>query len=117
MQRISYAGEHFLTGNEITSALVSYAAALAHHGSAESIEIPVVNEEDGRPGTAIFLIGPASQIVAEEFDAGGYDEIHDDELVARLRTLTAQLAPMHPITPTAPTDQEDSVGYDWTDEV
>jgi len=59
---------------------------------------------DWRPGTANFLVDPARQIVAEEFDAGGYDEIRDDALVALLRTLAAQLAPMHPITPTAPAD-------------
>jgi hypothetical protein len=67
MQRIYYAGEHFLTGTEIANALVSYAAALAQRGSADAIEIPVLHE-DGRAVVINFLVGPASQIMAEEVD-------------------------------------------------
>jgi hypothetical protein len=56
MQRIYYAGEHFLTGTEIANALVSYAAALAQRGSADAIEIPVLHE-DGRAVVINFLVG------------------------------------------------------------
>lgn len=116
MQRIYYAGEHFLTGTAIGNALVSYAAALAQRGSADAIEIPVLHE-DGRAVVMNFLVGPASQIMAEEVDTPSSDEIRDDDLVARLRALTADLAPMHPIIQSNPIEHGDSVGYDWTDEV
>ena len=117
MQRIYYAGDHFLTGTEIANALVSYAAALAQRGTAGAIEIPVRHEDGGRTVVVNFLVGPASQIMTEEVEARDDDEVRDDEVVKRLRALTAELAPMHPLASQTPIDREDSVGYDWTDEV
>jgi hypothetical protein len=117
MQRIYYAGERFLTGTEIANALVSYAEALAQNGKAGSIEIPVRHEDDGRVGVVNFLVGPASQIMSEEVDSLGSEEVMDDKVVARLRTLTADLEPMHPVINVIPVERDDSVGYDWTDEV
>jgi len=117
MQRIYYGGEHFLTGTDIANALVSYAAALAQRGSADAIEIPVRHDEDGPTVVMNFLVGPASQIMAEEVDAPGSEEIRDAELVTRLGTLTADLAPMHPVINAIPVERDDSVGFDWTDEV
>lgn len=117
MHRIYYAGDRFLTGSEIARALVDYAAALAQHGRAATIEIPVHHEDDVGRGVVNFLVGPASQIVTEEIEAVGYDEIEDDQVVAHLRTLTAELAPMHPVTSRPTPDRVDSLGYDWTDEV
>jgi hypothetical protein len=117
MQRIYYAGDHFLTGTAIANALVSYAAALAQRGTAGAIEIPVRHEDDGRAAVVNFLVGPASQIMTEEVESRDGEEVRDDELVKRLRALTAELAPMHPMASRMPVEREDSVGYDWTDEV
>jgi hypothetical protein len=115
MERIYYAGDRFLTGTEIARALVAYAAALAQQGSAAAIEIPVRHEEDGRPGVVHVLVGPASQLVTEAVDGRGDEEVSDEQLVAQLRALTAELAPTHPVTNSPTTDA--SVDYDWTDEV
>lgn len=117
MQRIYYAGEHFLTGTDIANALVSYAAALAQRGSAGAIEVPVRHEDGDRTVVMNFLVGPASQIMAEEVDAPGVEEIRDEDLLTRLRALTADLAPMHPVIHSAPIELDDSADYDWTDEV
>jgi len=117
MERIYYAGDQFLTGTDIARALVTYAAALAQQGSAGAIEIPVRHEEDGRSGVVHFLVGPASQLVTESVEAVGYDEIRDEKLVARMRDLTAALSPMHPVASTSAPDRDDTVEYDWTDEV
>jgi hypothetical protein len=117
MERIYYAGDHFLTGTDIARALVAYAAALAQQGSAGAIEIPVRHEEDGRRGTVNFLVGPASQLVTENVEADGYDEIRDEALVTRLRDLTAELAPMHPVASTSAPAHDAALDYDWTDEV
>jgi hypothetical protein len=117
MERIYYAGDHFLTGTDIARALVAYAAALAQQGSAGAVEIPVRHEDDGRRGAVNFLVGPASQLVTENVEADGYEEIRDEALVARLRGLTAELAPMHPVASTSALDRDDPVDYDWTDEV
>jgi len=116
MERIYYAGDRFETGTELARALVDYAAALARHGSAANVEIPV-RHADGTQGTVNFLIGPASQIVTETLDDEQGDEVLDAELVARLRALTAELSPMHPVARPAALEPEGTSGYDWTDEV
>ena len=117
MERIYYAGDHFLTGTEIARALVAYAAALAQRGTAAAIEIPVRHEDDGHRVVVNFLVGPASQLVTEAVEAGDDEEIRDDELLGRLRALTAELAPMHPVANTYSPDRDESADYDWTDEV
>lgn len=116
MERIYYAGDQFLTGTEIARALVGYAAALARRGTAAAVEIPVRHATDGRDGMVNFLVGPASQLVTETVDADDDAEIRDEQLVARLRSLTDELAPMHPVATTS-NDQDGTAGYDWTDEV
>ncbi len=116
MERIYYAGDRFLTGTEVARALVEYAAALARHGSAANVEIPV-RHADGTLGPVNFLIGPASQIATEVLDDEPGEEVHDAELVARLRALTAELSPMHPVAKPSAVDPESTSGYDWTDEV
>ncbi|MEV1129987.1 hypothetical protein [Agromyces sp. NPDC049794] len=117
MDRIYYAGDQFLTGTEIADALVAYAAALGRRGSTNSVEIPVRHPEDGRRGVVNFLIGPASQLVTERVGGAAADEIRDQELVKRLQQLTAELAPMHPITNRGVPDAERQADFDWTDEV
>ncbi|WP_448809245.1 hypothetical protein [Agromyces bauzanensis] len=117
MDRIYYAGDHFLTGTDIANALVAYAAALGRRGSTAAVEIPVRHPEDGRTGVVNFLVGPASQIVTERVEVADGHEIRDDRLVERLQQLTAELAPMHPVTNHGVPDAERPVDYDWTDEV
>lgn len=86
MQKIIYAGEEYVTGDEIAEALLSYSRALGDDERAAIIEIPI-REEDGTIAQAKFLIGPASQIVTVAAGEGG-DEIEDVQLVRRLRELT-----------------------------
>lgn len=83
---IIYAGDEYLTGDEIADALLAYSRALGEDERAEIVGIPVRNE-DGSVVTARFLIGPASQIVTKAVPGGG-PELQDPELVHRLRQLT-----------------------------
>ena len=86
---IVYAGEEFLTGDEIAEALLAYSRALGNEERAETVEIPV-RGSDGSVVSATFLIGPASQIVARELTVEG-EELEDPELVRRLQQLTRGL--------------------------
>lgn len=86
MRIIFYAGDEYLTGDDIADALLEYSRALGDDDRAEIIEIPVRND-GGQVVSAKFLIGPASQIVTEAVDGRG-PEVVDIELVARLRQLT-----------------------------
>ncbi|HWS50811.1 MAG TPA: hypothetical protein VN241_07355 [Microbacterium sp.] len=86
MQKIIYAGDEYLTGDEIADALLAYSRALGEEERAEIVEIPV-RERDGSVITAKFLIGPASQIVAKAA-VGEEAEVEDPALVDRLQKLT-----------------------------
>lgn len=80
---MTYAGESFLTGDEIADAVLAYARALAERATAATIEIPI-RHEDGSSSQIAILIGPASQIVAEPAAADG-EELVDADLVDDLR--------------------------------
>ncbi|RLQ86163.1 hypothetical protein [Mycetocola zhadangensis] len=94
MERIFYATDSVLTGTDIARALVLYAEALAKVGSSASVDIPT-RHEDGSVGNAMFLVGPASQLVAESEDSE-YPELTDDELVEKIRRATLALGDSHP---------------------
>jgi hypothetical protein len=79
MKRIHYASGALVTGDEIADVLVRYAAVLAKRGLAAEVTAPVVTD-DGIVGTALLLLGPASQILAE--DAPGDGNLEDPEFVA-----------------------------------
>lgn len=106
MQTIIYAGDEYLTGDDIADALLAYSRALGDDDRAEIVEIPV-RIEDGSVIGAKFLIGPASQIVAKTTTGAG-PEIEDADLVARLRQLTHGLE-----SPTShPLEVDDQQTYD-----
>lgn len=87
---VVYAGNEFLTGDELALALVDFSQALARLGSAESIEVPV-RDPDGTTRAAVFLVGPASQIVAKGVDSD--DELIDEAVVEELKARTRRLRP------------------------
>ena len=89
MQLITYAGDRFTTGDEIAIAIIDYARALAEAGSAATVEVPV-RRASNEIATATLLIGPASQLMAEDAPGAG-DEIEDAVLVADLRRRTRAL--------------------------
>ena len=95
MERINYAGGALLTGDAIARAVISYAEALARRGTAAEVDIPV-RREDGTLGYAQLLLGPASQLVAEDVASELEDPV-DDDLVASLRSQTDRLSDPHPV--------------------
>jgi hypothetical protein len=86
VKTIIYAGDALVTGDDIADAVLRYSKALAHSSEAETVEIPVVRP-DGSRIHATLLIGPASQIVAEDLP-DAEEELIDEELVARLDQRT-----------------------------
>ena len=109
MKLLIYAGDEYMTGDEIALELLKYSEALADNATAESVEIPIL-EPDGTRQSAIFLLGPASQIVAKNVDSG-HDELVDPAAVEVLRARTKALRPVGmPVTPS------DDLG-DWIDPI
>ena len=91
MKRVIYAGSHFVTGDEIAAALMRYSEALAEVGQAETVTVPAVDEDGSRTGVLV-LVGPASQIMAQDI-ATELDEFVDPEAVAYLEAKTRRLTP------------------------
>lgn len=104
MQRIHYAGGDLITGTDIADAIVDYAAALAGRRTAASIDIPV-RTASGGVGRAHLLIGPASQLVTESVESE-FDELMDEDLVARLRSATTALSSTRPLVEGSAVDDE-----------
>ncbi|MGK3953794.1 hypothetical protein ACLKM7_15870 [Microbacterium sp. I2] len=90
MKRVIYAGSDFLTGDAIAAALMRFSEALADVGQAETIAIPALGE-NGEESRVEVLVGPASQIMAQDVDTEPADLIVPEAveaLEARIRALT-----------------------------
>jgi hypothetical protein len=89
MDRITYAGDSFLTGSEIAHAVLDYAQALAQVGTSGTVRIPTL-EDSGNIGHVEILIGPASELVTAEVSTD-FEEVTDTELVQRLTEKAGRL--------------------------
>jgi hypothetical protein len=92
MKLIIYAGSRLMTGDEIAAAVLDYCAALADADTAETVKIPVLTGE-GALSHATLLVGPSSQIVAEDVTTA-FDELVDEEVVELLRRKTRMHRPV-----------------------
>ena len=109
MKTILFSNTSLLTGDDIALAVLHYSGALAEAGLAETIEIPIL-EGDGSRGTALMLVGPASQIVAVDAHSG-VEELIDRDAVAELEVKIQQLRPV------VSTDAEPPAHEEWVEEI
>jgi hypothetical protein len=107
VKAITYAGTEVLTGDDIAVALLEYGAALAEAGSAETVDVPIV-DANGQRGTVTILVGPASQIVARDVPSA-FEELVDEATVDALRLKARRLRP------TATVDTDKPTQTDWTE--
>ncbi len=91
MKRIHYASGTLVTGDAIADVLVRYAASLAANNAAADVHAPALMES-GKIGDVQLLLGPASQILAED-EPGDHPELEDAEFVERYEKLVAALGP------------------------
>lgn len=92
MKRIHYASGAVLTGDAIAEALVQYAAALATSNAAAEVHAPI-RLDTGEDGEAVMLLGPASQILAEQ-EPSTAAELTDTAFVSDIEERIAALGPM-----------------------
>lgn len=108
MQVITYAGDEYLTGDDIADALLAYSRALGDNDRAEIVEIPV-READGSEAIAKFLIGPASQIVTRSVSGHG-EELEDRQLVDRLQLATRNVEAPRALPLELPEEEDSELG-------
>lgn len=110
MDKITYAGESFLTGSAIAHALLDYAQALAQTASSAMVPIPTVDER-GLQSQSEILLGPASQILSTTISTE-MAEVEDEALVTRLGHAADRLRQEGPPSPRPQTD-DSAVAEEW----
>jgi hypothetical protein len=89
---IVYGGTKLLTGDDIAIGVLRYCEALAGSVVAEVIEIPI-RKADGSLSRATLLVGPTSQMVAEDTDSE-WEEVIDHDVMRRLGERTRAQQPV-----------------------
>jgi hypothetical protein len=110
MKRIHYASGSLLTGDDIADVLMRFAAALAQHSDAAEVRAPAV-VEGGHTGEVLMLLGPASQILAEDEEFAGV-ELRDEEFVTEFEHKIAALGPQRATFVEHGTDDLPDLDYD-----
>ncbi|GAB2976954.1 hypothetical protein [Frigoribacterium salinisoli] len=112
MQRLHYADGSFVTGDELATAVVRYARALARAGTADTVEVPILLDEGGF-GRSQLLIGPASQLVLTPGDPD-LPPLVDPVLVADIEARRVALAPA-PVAEPRDVPASERVSLDFED--
>lgn len=89
MKSVSYAGLTFQTADAIADALLQLAAALGQNERAETVEIPVI-ENDGHLTSVQLVVGPASQFISRPVESR-FDDPADDGVLEQLEKRTRML--------------------------
>jgi hypothetical protein len=96
MKELFYAGGSVIISDDMASALLEYATALAAIVKADVVEIPAVSR-DGAQGSAQMLLGPASQLWATATSKDGM-ELDDSDDIRILKTKSGMIQPARPQT-------------------
>jgi len=94
MQKLFYASGYVILGDEICTAVVEYARALANVGKSDLVTVPALSDEALR-GEARLLLGPASQL----FSSPALDravDLDDPSALASMKEKTRNLQPPKP---------------------
>jgi hypothetical protein len=109
VKRISYAEDHFVTGDDIADAVMAYAQVLAMTGRSDTIDVPAV-DGGGVPRSFSVLVGPASQMLTSDVlteDESNGAEVRDERLVADLEARVVALSGPSPVAVPRGTDVVD----------
>lgn len=97
MKILHYSDQHVLTGDEIASAVLDYAKALALMNRSDVVPVPAL---DGDQAVSAYelLIGPASEIVASDADPLPVEELINSEFLDEIRRRIEALSDhSHPV--------------------
>jgi hypothetical protein len=92
MRCITYAGETVITTDDVATALVDLTAALANRGRAESVDIPIVQENGDGPHDAELVIGVGNDVLSVPQDWDG-EQPDFSSAAQRLQRMLDDLKP------------------------
>jgi hypothetical protein len=101
MKHITYGDKSTFMTDEAADTLLAYAAALADHGRADTVELRTVGP-DGNEVTATYLLDAGSSMIAESTNSS-MTPPENHEAVAYMRERTIRLSSPPPVTPEDPT--------------
>ncbi|MEF2977249.1 hypothetical protein [Subtercola sp. YIM 133946] len=110
MRRLYFASSYVMVADLTCKAVLRYARALANHGTADIVTIPVITE-GGSQALAHLLLGPNSQLFSTPIEES-QDEPVDTGVIAELERLTRELQPSRPAWPQEMTDIPNLSDYD-----
>jgi hypothetical protein len=91
MRRVTYAGESFVTTDDVADALFDFIAALDRGSAGESIEIPALTAV-GEVQSVRMLVWPGSELFSVDYRLEQqFDESTGDAIAAELRDRSARL--------------------------
>lgn len=91
MRRVTYAGESFVTTDDVADALFDFIAALDRGSAGESIEIPALTTRGGIQSVRM-LVWPGSELFSVDHRLDGqYDETTGVSIATELRNRSARL--------------------------
>jgi hypothetical protein len=97
VERITYVGTSVLVDDGFGSLLLEYAAALARNGTSETIEFRGISEQRLGEEKVSFIVGPASEIVVEQFaGAPGAEPPENAAVEAFMQQRIAELGGTRP---------------------
>ena len=105
MRRVAYAGGTFVTSDRIAQAMLEYAAALANADRAATLHVPAVGD-DGETHDVQVLVGPSSQLMADEIEHAGPEPDGD----AFVTSIEGRMATLHRTF--VPADDESMLDWD-----
>jgi hypothetical protein len=91
MQKLFYSSGYVLIADDVCTAVLEYAQALADVGKSDLVLVPSLSDEGVR-GQTRLLLGPASQLFASPSLDRGVD-LSDPGSVEEMRRKTSRLRP------------------------
>jgi hypothetical protein len=111
MQELHYVDGTITVSDELAAAVLTYAAALARHESADVIEAPGL--VDGSATKVTLLLGPASQLFASQDTTSTHlsdDSAIVEDLLVRIKRLEPKLPVLAAEADAGAADLNDELG-------
>jgi hypothetical protein len=97
MKHITYADKSLLVGGEAADTITEYAAALARHGSADTVTLAAYGA-DGDDVEGTFVLGPGTVLMAETTHSS-IPEPDNADVVMQMRGNILRLSSPNPVQP------------------
>lgn len=97
MKHVTYGDRSLLTGTQAADVMMQYAALLARHHSADTVDLKAIST-DGNDVTATFLLDTGAPLMAETTHSS-MSEPDNSDVIAYMQTQIMRLSTPPPVPP------------------